>query len=72
MVQDIESFAAHQQALTFADSEGAAQAHVDIEVVRSFQQPNGKLMVGLQNTQSRFRSIAPGSWPEGAGTATIQ
>jgi c-di-GMP-binding flagellar brake protein YcgR len=34
------------------------------KVVRAFQQPNGKLMVGLQSTQSRFRSIAPGTWPE--------
>jgi len=42
------------------------------KVVRSFQQANGKLMVGLQNTQSRFRSIAPGTWPESVGPATIQ
>ena len=40
-------------------------------VVRSFQQTNGKLMVGLQNTQSRFRSINPGSWPEGTGVMAV-
>jgi hypothetical protein len=41
------------------------------KVVRAFQQPNGRLMVGLQNMQSRFRSIAPGSWPKGSSAATV-
>jgi hypothetical protein len=42
------------------------------KVVRAFQQPNGRLMVGLQNTQSRFRSVAPGSWPESSEAVTVQ
>jgi hypothetical protein len=41
------------------------------KVVRAYQQQNGRLMVGLQSTQSRFRSIAPGAWPEGKEALTV-
>jgi len=41
------------------------------KVVRAFQQQNGRLMVGLQSAQGRFRSIAPGSWPETAESLTV-
>jgi hypothetical protein len=51
---------------------GQRALQFNTRVVRAFQQPNGRLMVGLQNTQSRFRSIAPGSWPETGESMTIQ
>ncbi len=41
------------------------------KVVRSYRQANGELMVGLQSSQSRFRSIAPGSWPDISGSAMV-
>ena len=51
---------------------GQRALQFNTKVVRAFQQPSGKLMVGLQNTHSRFRSITPGTWPETPNTATLQ
>ncbi len=41
------------------------------KVVRVFQQPNGRLLAGLQTTQGRFRSIRPGTWPENCDSASV-
>ncbi len=41
------------------------------KVVRAFHQAGGKLMVGLQSTHSRFRAVAPGSWPDQCISAAI-
>ena len=41
------------------------------KVVRVFQQPNGRVMAGLQTTQSRFRALRPGSWPETGDSLSI-
>jgi hypothetical protein len=41
------------------------------KVVRVFEQPNGRLMAGLQTTQGRFRPIRPGTWPEACDTAVV-
>jgi c-di-GMP-binding flagellar brake protein YcgR len=51
---------------------GQRALQFNTKVVRAFQQPNGRLMVGLQNTHSRFRTVNPGTWPETPQTATIQ
>jgi hypothetical protein len=41
------------------------------KVVRVFQQPNGRVMAGLQSTQGRFKFIKPPAWPENADAARV-
>ena len=41
------------------------------KVVRVSRQKTGKVMAGLQTTQTRFRSIRPGSWRESCDAVTV-
>jgi len=41
------------------------------KVVRVSPQANGNVKVGLQSAHGRFRPVKSGSWPEGAGSLSI-
>ena len=41
-------------------------------VVRVSQQKGDRVMAGLKTTQTRFRSLHPGSWQQTAGAPTVQ
>ena|ERR1043166_4938714 len=41
------------------------------KVVRVSRQSSGKVFTGLQTTQTRFKSLRPGSWQQDCNTATI-
>ncbi len=41
-------------------------------VVRVSQQKGDRVMAGLKTTQTRFRSVNPGSWQQVQGTPTVQ
>ena len=41
------------------------------KVVRVVQQPNGRIMAGLQSTQGRFKFIKPPAWPKIADSSTV-
>jgi hypothetical protein len=42
------------------------------KVVRVSRQKNGRVLAGLSTTQTRFRSLAPGSWQKACETYTVQ
>jgi hypothetical protein len=41
------------------------------KVVRVFRHANGRVMAGFESTQSRFKAIRAGSWPEGNESVMI-
>ena len=41
------------------------------KVVRVSKQTGGKVFTGLQTTQTRFRSLRPGTWQKSCDTATV-
>ena len=41
------------------------------KVVRVFRHANGRVMAGFESTQSRFKAIRSGSWPEGNESVMI-
>jgi hypothetical protein len=42
------------------------------KVVRVAKQKNGRVLAGLQTTQTRFRALAAGSWQQATEAALIQ
>jgi len=42
------------------------------KVVRVTKQKNGRVLAGLQTTQTRFRALTPGSWQQAAEATLVQ
>ena len=42
------------------------------KVVRVSRQKSGRVLAGLQTTQTRFRALAPGAWQQAAQAAMVQ
>jgi hypothetical protein len=41
------------------------------KVVRVAKQKNGRVLAGLQTTQTRFKALTPGTWQQGAEASLV-